>query len=134
MQAPAPLLGYDLLVKNIISAIWNRRSLSDLVREMLDSLDPDLWLSEYRQSEDGRTRTGRAMAASLERILAKARKEGVPLGVDTGIRYSLEEAYIDRQRFIARICGRLEMEKTASGLAGLALLCLVLILCAVVSS
>lgn len=118
-------------VKNIISAMWNRRSLSDLVRDMLDSLDPDLWLSEYRQSEEGRTRGGRAMASSLERILAKARKEGVPLGVDTGIRYSLEEAYIDRQRFIARICGRLDLEKTAAGLAGLALLCAVLILLAI---
>ncbi len=119
-----------LLVKNIISAFINRRSLSDLARDMLDSLDPDLWLKEYEERDEGRTRTGRAMDASLKRILAKARKEGVPLGVDTGIRYSLEEAYIDRQRFIAKICGRLDLEKTVTGLAGLALLCMVLILIA----
>ncbi|MGN0909655.1 MAG: hypothetical protein ACI4NA_08530 [Succinivibrio sp.] len=120
--------------KNILKKLLARRSLMDLAREMLESLDPDEWLSEYEASEEGSSRSGRAMAGSLKRILAKARKDGVPLGVDTGIRYSLEEAYIDRQRFIAKVCQRLDLERTFTGLAGLALLCMVLILCALAMS
>jgi hypothetical protein len=121
-------------VKNFIKSFLNRRSLSDLARDMLDSLAPDEWIVQYEHSEEGQTRQGRAMAVSLKRILAKARKEGVPLGIDTGVRYSLEEAYIDRQRFIAKICGRLDIEKTFTALAGMMLFGMVLILCALAAS
>ncbi|MDD6318591.1 MAG: hypothetical protein PUA61_07060 [Succinatimonas hippei] len=95
---------------------------------MLESFDPDQWLDDYEKSPSGATRRGRMMASSLKSVLAKAKDKGIPLGLDYGSHYTLEEAYLERQRFIAKVCGRLDLEKTITTLAGLMLLSMVLIL------
>ena len=93
----------------------------DAILTVLNDLDPDTAAPEYVRALKLSPRRSRELLSRLRLEIARARKRGVPLGVETLNSSSLEDAYLVRQRYLGALSRRLEAYQTAG-----TLLCLVL--------
>lgn len=100
------------------------------VRDLLNDPDPEEYLEQLGRSGDTQDPLLRRRLEALKKILAEARAHMVPLGVDPGEHSSLENAYLYRQRYIERVCQRIDFRHTAIMLIALLALGIVFILSA----
>ena len=98
-----------------------RYSLVSDLRDALNDPDPEGRLVELLDRPHFPQSQQQKLKQLFDLALKKAADEHITLGVDLGTCLSLEDAYLLRNRFIARFCGRLESRQLLSRMVTLAL-------------
>lgn len=101
--------------------------LQNSVREMLNSLQPELYIQDLENDEELSERARKKIALKLRTILSQAKREQIPLGLTLAPYRTFEDAYLYRQRFIEKVCERLERERTFNLLLALMVTAMVII-------